>query len=286
MRKSLLLVLFLFAAASVLFSGCGSFEKDPSSEESKKTGFELLDGKETEMGKVFDKLGLEYGLVDGKLKPEKITELFLEELEKGKLEGYTPVIVAPGVLGDSIIETMLEEYDPSELLKAELPDGKAWLDSVIEEYQNPSDPGLDRFDFDEMRDDSAKGEELTHFTSLDIVSEGGDSDIFLVKVPTDKPWEAVLYIPFGGWNACPEPIKMAAVCKYWYEKYGAQPAVITGDQMEFCLPSPVSGYEVREAALEHFAFCEDRVFQCTWSGTFSELEDSIGKSAIWYFWWD
>lgn len=41
-----------------------------------------------------------------------------------------------------------------------------------------------------------------------------------------------------------------------------------------------------DLAKEHLAFCNDRVYQCTDSGTLGELADSLMKSHSWYFWWD
>lgn len=244
-------------------------------------GLDMNGGKDTAIGKWLDAHGLEYGLLDNGLSPEELMKLFEKEIETGKREGYTPVIVVDDGTDDSLLLTMFREHDIDALLKAELPDGKEYLDSILKEYEDPSDPSLDAFDFDQMRDDSAQSMALDSFSSYSL--ELG-SRAYLVKVPTDKPWEAVLYLPFGGWNNCPAPEDMAAVCKYWYEKYSAQPALISGDEMNFYLPSPIPGSQVNEAAKEHFAFCEDVLFQGM--GYFNALEDYIRESTVWYFWWD
>ena len=79
---------------------------------------------------------------------------------------------------------------------------------------------------------------------------------------------------------------MMAICKYWYEKYGAVPVTISHDIMEMHVPAPVEGAEALQVAKEHFAFCSDRVFQGTESGTLTELAACIEASEIWFFWWD
>ena len=90
----------------------------------------------------------------------------------------------------------------------------------------------------------------------------------------------------GGWNDCPGAEDMIAVCKYWYERYRAVPAVFTHDVMEFYAPYGLNGANSLEAAKEHYAFCTDRVDQGTRTYTISELAAGLAHSTVWYFWWD
>lgn len=106
----------------------------------------------------------------------------------------------------------------------------------------------------------------------------------LAKIPVKNPWEIFAWFPFGGWNECPAPEEMLWIGKYWYEKYGAVPAVMTRDVLEF------SAHPIRDKsaamglALEQFAFCSDIVFQGV--DTIGCLADSLTESSVWYFWWD
>lgn len=282
MKISRLIAVILFIGSLISMLGCAeiSNESRPGNTEYPP----LPDGKDTALGEWLDSHGIGCELIDSGA-PNDITARYAEELEKGKKEGYTPVIVLDDGTGDSLLLSMLKEYDPESLLKAELPDGKDLLDRIIDEYRNPSDPSLASFDFDQLRDDSAESMELHELSSYYMQSyEGRVKHYYLVRIPTDKPWETVLYLPFGGWNSCPDPVQMAAVCKYWYEKYSAYPALIAGDEMNFYLPSPVPESEAAEAALEHVAFCEDVLFQGM--GYLNAMEDYIKKSTVWYFWWD
>ena len=54
-----------------------------------------------------------------------------------------------------------------------------------------------------------------------------------------------VYVPFGNWNDCPDTETLMVVCKYWYEKYGAVPAVITSDQLECYVKTPVGMESVK-----------------------------------------
>ena len=137
----------------------------------------------------------------------------------------------------------------------------------------------------ELMGEIGNGESIDGFYSLQGFYDDG-KQVVLLEVPTDKPWEVVVYVPFGGWNECPAPDDMAAICKYWYEKYMAVPAVITHDTLEFILPEPISKDEAMEVAQEHYAFCNDRLDQCTQSGTLGEVADSLWQSKVWFFWWD
>lgn len=108
--------------------------------------------------------------------------------------------------------------------------------------------------------------------------------VLLAQVPTTRPWEVFAWLPFGGWNSCPDVPELMAVAKYWYERYGAVPAVITRDALEFDLPAPVPATDAMEAALEHYAFCFDVDRGSEWR--VGALADSLRRSTVWHFWWD
>ena len=75
-----------------------------------------------------------------------------------------------------------------------------------------------------------------------------------------------------------------AVAKYWYEKYGAVPAVMTEDVLEFSVPAPVERKDALTLAWEQNTYCSDIVAQgCESIGI---LADSLTKSTTWFFWWD
>ena len=116
--------------------------------------------------------------------------------------------------------------------------------------------------------------------------EGNFKDnVILVKVPIKNPYEVLGYFGMGGYNDCPLPAEQIAVAKYWYEKYGAVPAVITYDEIEFYVERPVQTLEeTKKLAVEQYAFCYDIVDQCY--GTFEKLADGLYKNIQWYFWWD
>ena len=74
--------------------------------------------------------------------------------------------------------------------------------------------------------------------------------------------------------------------KYWFEEYGAVPAAMTHDVLEFYLPAPVPAEKAMETAEEQYGFCPDVVDQGPEEATIGTLADVLRQSVVWYFWWD
>ena len=58
--------------------------------------------------------------------------------------------------------------------------------------------------------------------------------LILAKIPVKHPWEIFAWLPFGGWNECPDTPELMAAAKYWFERHGAVPAAMSHDELEFC----------------------------------------------------
>ena len=99
--------------------------------------------------------------------------------------------------------------------------------------------------------------------------------LILAKIPVKNPWEIFAYLPFGSWNECPDTPELMAIAKYWFEGYGAVPAAITHDELEFDLPSPVSKEKAMEVAVEQYGFCPDVIDQGTEDATVGALADML-----------
>ncbi len=242
--------------------------------------------------------------------PDKLEDAYYKAFEEGKEKGLWPVIL---VIEETwTAENFIEEYygdgyDREKLIQECGDNGKELLEEVynryIKEYYDDEEELIGRdtysgyLDFDEdeyyneEEDDDEEYDddnELNHFCSYlsynneDILI----SNVLLLEVPVKNPWEIIAWFPFGGWNECPMPEDMIAICKYWYKAYGAVPAVFTSDIIEFYAPDKIKGADSIETAKEHFAFCTDRVLQGTMTYTLAELADCIENSTVWYFWWD
>ncbi|WP_298591881.1 DUF4253 domain-containing protein [uncultured Rothia sp.] len=111
-------------------------------------------------------------------------------------------------------------------------------------------------------------------------------EMLLLQIPTDDPADIPAYLPFGGWNDCPNAETQLAFTHYWREKYGAIPAALdNADCLEFLVERPVTDpLEAKKLAVEQFAFCSDLPFQVF--EDFEQLTEFIHQSRQWYFWWD
>lgn len=240
------------------------------------------------MQSIVDCLGCPYRVLPRDLTPEEILAVYEEALEQGRRDGFVPVIMPEDWLFARDMKDIFENApgQAEELAKQVENNGGLLLKEKTAFFDKPWEDDGSGFGPEELLGEMENGEAVNTFSRQIDYSTREAAQQVLLELPAKNPWEAVIYIPFGGWNECPEPLEMAAVCKYWYEKYGAVPAVITHDTLEMLLPEPVSEDEAMETAKEHFAFCEDRVFQGTETCTVGELADGLRQSRVWYFWWD
>ncbi|MFJ5760238.1 DUF4253 domain-containing protein [Neobacillus sp. NPDC093182] len=228
---------------------------------------------------IITKLGCECLIIEGN-DAQGIMERYHQALIEGKREGYTPLIIIPSELMVEMFDIGAENTnDDRETIIA-----KAKDINVKELFKRLLD---DVMPVDEDEDDDITGEfsieEQTHrFLSIqDVMNE----KIILARIPTDKPWEVAAWVPMGGFNECPLPEEQVAVFEYWFEKYGAAPALVTHDVWELFVENPPNTQEEAESlAWEQFGFCSDIVWQGV--GTVNGLAGTLIHSSVWYFWWD
>ena len=230
-------------------------------------------------------LGYPYQIFSTESTYEEVMDAYEKAVLQGQLEGYTPVLVPADTVLEEYFGILKDDgYVLEDILKTELESGEELLKKRFKEY---TDDEADGFDMEEFIGEFDGGPmEVDSYTAFQDYRTRGITETILFKVPTTKPWELAAYVPFGGWNECPGVEEMMAICKYWFEKYGAVPVTISHDVMEMRIPELVPEKDSMEVAKEHFAFTPDRVFQCTETGTLAEVAACIAASKIWYFWWD
>ena len=217
----------------------------------------------------------------------EVTDAYLTALADGREHGYTPVVVFTSELLEKTIEDASKEEASAEayrekMLLADHSQGKAFLTQeydyyasiVGEDYLSIDEETVELFlSLPEMRMQEA---ELPSTAML-------EGDAYLLKVPTSNPYKVFAWLPFGGWNACPRNEDLIAVSKYWYETYGALPAVITSDCLMFYLEEPVTdAAALAELAKEQCAFCPDLLGM----GEILFYPLMSYGSNLWNFWWD
>lgn len=233
---------------------------------------------------IAESFGCEYTLFEKGSEPWAVEEAYMEALKEGEKGGFWPAVLLVDAYVEEWLEIVAQDgYDREQIIANCGSNGKEILAKRLEEYlEDYEEESRDR-----LIGEETEGETLHHFIGYCSFQDGMlEEDVILLRLPVRHPWEVIGYLPMGGWNDCPGPEDMMAVCKYWYERYGAVPAVFTHDVMEFYAPRRLNGADRLEAAKEHYAFCTDRVNQGTRTCQISELAAGLENSDVWYFWWD
>lgn len=217
---------------------------------------------------------------------EVIMSAYNEAFAKREMGGYTPLII---VADDTLIEVIGEfantrdelRINHDKLLNSEQIDAHKWFVERL---------GLDKESYgDDWKEivgniEKNPADAINVFLGIEAYGTNKSEECILAMIPTENPWEVFAWLPFGGWNECPMPEEILWIAKYWYEKHGAIPAVMTRDILEF-RASPIKNEKTAaDLALEQFAFCTDIVLQGL--DTIGRLAGALMQSSSWYFWWD
>lgn len=213
-------------------------------------------------------------------------------------EGFVPMLIA---VDETLWECLMLNSDPAHegdddhafdpdavaayrqsQLAAPLPDGRMVLEDGMAERRAEAED--DSKDWDTEVVDRMEGGFNNHRFSGYWNSETDMTHpVILARIPVRHPWEVFAHLPFGNWNDCPDTPQLMAVARYWFEKFGAVPAVMTHDELDFALPKPIGRELAVQTALEQYAFCPDMDQNHESVGA---LADTLRQSKIWYFWWD
>ena len=217
-------------------------------------------------------------------------------------EGFVPVLIKAD---DEILwECLIMNSDPDsdgeddytfapdkvaeyrkKMLSAPVKNSKAVLEELIGQRKEEAED--DDMDWDEeILGEMEGGYDNRRFSSYWNSDNNMTYPLILAKIPVKNPWEIFAYLPFGGWNECPNTPELMAVAKYWFEQHGAVPAAMSHDELEFLLPAPVSEKEAIDVAVELYGFCPDVIDQGPEDATVGALADVLRQSTVWYFWWD
>ena len=213
-------------------------------------------------------------------------------------EGFVPMLIA---VDETLWECLMLNSDPAHegdddhafdpdavaayrqsQLAAPLPDGRMVLEDGLAERRAEAED--DSMDWDTEVVGSMEGGFNNHrFSGYWNSSTGMTHPVILARIPVRHPWEVFAHLPFGNRNDCPDTPQLMAVARYWFEKFGAAPAVMTHDELDFALPKPIGREHAVQTALEQYAFCPDMDQNHESVGA---LADTLRQSKIWYFWWD
>ena len=217
----------------------------------------------------------------------------------GVREGFVPVLIQAD--DETLLECLVMNADPKndvdiyefdlkavteyrkKMLSTPVKDGKAVLEELTGQRKEEAED--DDMDWDEeVLGEMEGGEPNDRFSSYWDDDTKMTYPLILAKIPVKNPWEIFAYLPFGNWNDCPDTPELMAAAKYWFEQYGAVPAAMSHDELEFLLPAPVPKEKAMDAAVELYGFCPD--LDQNEDGSIGSLADVLWQSTVWYFWWD
>ncbi len=224
-----------------------------------------------------------------------ILAAYREAVERGEREGFIPVLVAADeTLWESLVMNSDTDYDwnggsdfskervaeyRKQMIRNPLKDGREIMEQLLGERQKEAE----EYDIDwdtEVLGEMAGGEPMDRFSGYWDYFTRKTYPLILAEIPVKYCWEIFAWLPFGGWNECPDTPELMAVTRYWYE-----PAVITHDVLEYGVPVPVNREQAMRLALEQHAWCPDVVGQSE-DLSVGMMADCLTKSTVWYFWWD
>lgn len=243
--------------------------------------------------KIVDFLGFEYELFNDIKDDVILIDKFNDYTIKGQKEGFVPIIIVASDILAEAFELALEDADLTSsaediaclrqqiIEKAQTVNVKEFLQEKLAEYNEMHKE-------DDIQGDFIYCQPSDCFYSYYDYNNKPMENIILAKIPVKNPWEVAAWLPMGGFNDCPTPAEQVAVFRFWYEKYGAVPAVVTYENWELELKKPpVNKKEALELAEEHFAFCYDRMMQGAKDrDNLKALASELVDSTTWYFWWD
>lgn len=215
-----------------------------------------------------------------------ISSTYEDAFAKKEMGGYTPVIIVVNDVLSEWFDMLREDSGTSpeerrrELLSAELPNAQEWFTERLSEMKATYGEY-----WNEITADSGNcGDKIDKLSGFVDFGTKKAAEVVIAKIPTENPWEVFAWLPFGGWNECPEPEIMMAVGKYWFQRFGAVPAVISHDILEFVAQPLRDRSAAVGLALEQYAFCNDIIDQGCQEVCI--LADMLAKSSVWFFWWD
>jgi hypothetical protein len=264
----------LFSIMIALFMMCSLFACDRNN----YMNSSFQDDTENYAEEICERLGCEYEMVTNAKSVSSVMKKYKALLSQGETEGFTPLIIIPSEILYDVINDEPAEYDPKTIIEeAAAINAEDYFSKWIDD-----EPLYEEYD---IVGEFMYAEPMNSFSLMDYFTGYLYANIIIAKIPTNKPWELAAWVPMGGFNECPAPEEQVAIFKYWYEKYGALPAVVSYDTWEMYVAKPIKAEkEAMSLAMEQFIFCGDIVWQG--SEQVGTLAGTLINSKVWYFWWD
>lgn len=210
------------------------------------------------------------------------------KLKEGKEKGFTPVMVICDAPLLSYLKEIYSFYEPKKAIKSvkmSKTSGKRILDNLFKRNYLENKK-MFHFNMKEFTGKKCKDAGKMYFSSIYDYYEDGILESIIFEVQSNSPWEALAYFPFyadGYFDNITDTLK---IFKYFYEEYGAEPAIIGFNTTELFLPASTPKTKSLDAAKNLFAINENLVNRGTDSKTLNELASILEVSNVWTIYYD
>lgn len=252
-------------------------EADPALNESGEEPL-VLEHSDTELlPALVHFLGCRYKLFAPAEDDREITLAYRAACERGKKEGFTPVLIS---IDEELLKRMINASGCSDS-SAEF----GFSSERLTEFRR-NHPAADVSAADSLtagKDLSGalvENDPLTRFLGCWNFRENRTLPLVLAEIPENEPWRALNYLPAFE-HIQSGTCSLCDAAKKWYEEYGAIPATIGANTLEFTVSRPADRSSAMGLATEMFALCPD----LSRNSTLAELAGSLVGSTVWFFGW-
>lgn len=234
---------------------------------------------------------------------ESNTKLYLELVNKGKKEGYCPVLVDKSIehykSGPTYgcDESKEGYYKLASMLKREVNGTcfSVWMGRFAYNYYLDCCEYEEDFycDMDNLTPPTEQRYEARFSTNIQIreLNLGRnrnykswkfsyENQVFAL-VPVTEPWEVLAYIPMGGFNWCPDSLHQVALSKMLYELFGARIMYISFATIEYYIEKPIVDKETFEKIARLLIVSDNDIYE-----DYEVTADMILGSQNLCMWWD
>ncbi|MBB4741565.1 hypothetical protein BJY16_005024 [Actinoplanes octamycinicus] len=121
---------------------------------------------------------------------------------------------------------------------------------------------------------------------LPFFRSGQPAQVTVALVPVAEPWLIPVTLHYGGWNKYPAPGEHAAIMRYWQQRYGAEPVVLTGTTVEYAVARPPLTRPDALALAWEYRLYNDGEYDLYRAETLTDLAGGLLGNPVWRMWWD
>lgn len=226
-------------------------------------------------------------MLSAKTDGEEIMKTFMQTLERGRKEGFWPLLIYVRAENLSGMVTQMNMKNGGmndlrayreKMLNFPLPNARKLFDQWLNECISANkDCGKDW-----QKEIIGEPTEVELDTTF-LIDDSFDGHLLLAEVPVKEPWQLLTWCPCEVLNPPISATQNTAVAKYLYEHYKVIPAFMDYQLIDFIPLEPIPENEVEQLTLDLFSYCPDWIYQDFFN--LSNGKKMIKDGKIWTMLW-